>query len=136
MRVRAKGAGEKTQPKKEKTYCELLCGVHNQMTYYFCTSPDSSSADFILTRWAYPDGSGSNCHACERVWQTELSHHWHQRDDYKIACANDLELLKSHRERRMAWVTRKKTACILPMGGKPVGSRRPRWKPGSAMRST
>ena len=110
VRARSKGLVEKTRlPKnKEKKDCEFLCGVDNLQGDDFCTSQDVNSPDWYSMRWAYTDGSGANCHPCERVWQTELSHHWAERASYKLACANDLELLKCHRERRLAWVARKK----------------------------
>ena len=123
VRTRTKGFLERnTLPKsKEKKGCEFLCGVDNLQADDFCTSEDVNSPDWFSMRWAYPDGSGANCHPCERVWQTELAHHWTDRAAYKLACANDLELLKCHRERRQAWVARKKKSKAFVAGRRAGG---------------
>ena len=105
--ARVRGRAEK---KVEKKDCDFACGIHNQMPDDFSVSRDADSPEFTPMRWAYPDGSGANCHACERIWQTELAHHWRgNRLDYKQSCKGDLELLEKHRQRRLAYVGRKQT---------------------------
>ncbi len=93
---------------REKKHCTFNCGVHNQMPDDVTESQTTDSPGFTSMRWAYPDGSGTNCHACERIWHTELSHiHLEGREEYKKQCMSSLDLLNKHRDRRRAYIARK-----------------------------
>ena len=85
-----------------KKECDFLCGVNNLMPDDLNVTDDPDSPEYRLMRWAYPDGHGANCHACEGIWQTELSHHAESRDAYKAQLNSNLEFIDQHRRRRRA----------------------------------
>eukprot|EP00969_Alexandrium_andersonii_P191204 8445694-Alexandrium_andersonii.AAC.1 len=51
-----------THAKPEKKVCEFRCGAESNMPDDFCTASDPSDPNYTSTRWAYPDGTGANCH--------------------------------------------------------------------------
>lgn len=101
----AASAGHSAVPARSLKKCDFSCGVTNLM-------PDDGTqeSEGKKMRWAYADGSGSNCHACERIWQTELSHHWKSRAEYKQALAANLATLEEHQARRQNYIARKAQA--------------------------
>jgi hypothetical protein len=117
------------QREGEKKSCDFQCGVDSTMPDDFSKSLDLNSADFTPIGWAYLDGSGATCHACKRILQTELSHHWEgKRAKYKAACMADLQLLNSHRDRRRAYVARKSRGKAWISGRKAAGVRKTKLK--------
>jgi len=57
-----------------KKSCSFLCGVDNMMPDDYCDTNDHNNLNFVSMRWAYPDGSGTLCHVCDRLWESQLCH--------------------------------------------------------------
>lgn len=94
--------GEKAKiaaPLAEKK-CDMECGKSN-------TDADEEDENSLM-RWAYTDGTGSNCWYCERIWMTELAHLHTSRASYKEQLRSNKNTLDDHRQKRSSFIERRK----------------------------